>query len=239
MSNRFASLKSHVTLVSGPRPPVKKALKKIREIQALLMRDGGLTDEEIEKIKKLSFWESILKIVEPAPDRDAQEALNKKQQLRHEEKQRQKAAIAEAARLKEERKTELRTKTEAAKEKYKNEKSTKAKTQAQYEEELRDYARQREEQERKQQEDYKRFEGINVKEIRKHEEKLTNCTKYRLMYEEFTSLHKQNKSINKTFRKLSSKYHPDKNFGKEEWAIVIQQHLENIRTYLQDIMHYA
>ena len=49
--------------------------------------------------------------------------------------------------------------------------------------------------------------------------------------EEYISMLRENNNDNsRTFRKLSMKYHPDKNLDKQKWAEEKQKHLETIRS---------
>ena len=58
-------------------------------------------------------------------------------------------------------------------------------------------------------------------EFREHQE----------LWSEFDTMYRQNNDVNKTFRKLSVKYHPDKNIGKKQWSEAKQQELTNIRDH--------
>ena len=79
--------------------------------------------------------------------------------------------------------------------------------------------RQEEEEFRKRQEE--EFRKRQEEEFREHQE----------LWSEFDTMYRQNNDVNKTFRKLSVKYHPDKNIGKKQWSEAKQQELTNIRDH--------
>jgi len=89
-----------------------------------------------------------------------------------------------------------------------------------------EYRKQRQEEEFRKQEQKRQEE-----EFRKQEQKR------QYLWSEFEALYHQNNDVNKTFRKLSMKYHPDKNIGKQEWAEANQKELTNIRDHYSKGLH--
>jgi ATP-dependent Lon protease len=89
-----------------------------------------------------------------------------------------------------------------------------------------EYRKQRQEEEFRKQEQKRQEE-----EFRKHH------YEHQYLWSEFEALYRQNNDVNKTFRKLSVKYHPDKNIGKQEWAEAKQKELTNIRDHYSNGLH--
>ena len=167
--------------------PVKKALKKLKEIQALKEKDPSvLNQEELDKVKKEAYWRGFL------PNNDD----NKPQHPSKEERK--------AAKLK--KKEEQRQKLEREQRRQQNE-------QRQQEEEQK---RRKKEQEKK---------DITMNEWRSNPDGIKRRLKIEVdrlcnsnaalnpnLDEEFHVAYvKYDNNVNKAFRQLSMKYHPDKN----------------------------
>ena len=97
-----------------------------------------------------------------------------------------------------------------------------------------EYKRQRE-QEREQEQEQRRREQERYEQQSKKRTfiEMQSNTKSKLDYMfvlgEFNTLNQIHQSVDKTFRILSLKYHPDKNIGRDEWATAMQQHLVNVK----------
>jgi hypothetical protein len=82
----------------------------------------------------------------------------------------------------------------------------------------------------------KREEHQNQQQRKRSFDEMQSNTKSKLDYMfvlgEFHALNRTHQNIDKVFRLLSIKYHPDKNIGRDEWATAMQQHLVNVRDNL-------
>jgi hypothetical protein len=232
MSNRFAALDPDETLTDSSvsqKNLLKKAEKKLREIESLKAKQGELSKEEAEKVASEQHWHKILRILTHSNGRSNGEDENtksKQQQRRYEEKQKRSEAARKKKEADEQRKADLRAKTQAAKEKYESEKPSKSKTREQEEEYSKRFREQhaRWEEEQKQKQKKRSFDKMQSSSKSKLD--------YMLILGEFDTLNRTHKNIDKVFRILSIKYHPDKNIGRDEWATAMQQHLVNVRDHL-------
>lgn len=97
-ANVFYALQEEISYISSRSTEVRKALKKLREIDALKEKTT-YTPEELEKLSKETYWKSIL----DPPDTKKQEEDKRKakQQDRHLEKEAKRASrlAAEEERL--------------------------------------------------------------------------------------------------------------------------------------------
>ena len=89
------------------------------------------------------------------------------------------------------------------------------------EKEAEEQKRRHEEDRKQKRQEEEEFRKRQEEEFREHQE----------LWSEFDAMYRQNNDVNKTFRKLSVKYHPDKNIGKKQWSESKQQELTNIRDH--------
>jgi hypothetical protein len=242
MSNRFSVLESDEPLLDTStehKNLLKKAEKKLREIESLKKKQGDLTKEEAEKVATEQHWH---KIAYPnlhchsqsngkSDSSSADEKQKSKQKLRREEKEKRSEAARQKKAAEEQRKAEMRAKTQAAKEKYESEKPSKAKTREQEEDYSRRYRKEQDEWANEERRQYDQYEKQQNKKRNFDEMQSSSKSKldYLFVLGEFDTLNKIHQNVDKTFRILSLKYHPDKNIGKEEWATAMQQHLVNVK----------
>lgn len=103
------------------------------------------------------------------------------------------------------------------------------------EQQRQEFKRQREQEQQQEQEQRRREQEHQRQEYNKKRTfiEMQSNTKSKLDYMfvlgEFNTLNQIHQSVDKTFRILSLKYHPDKNIGRDEWATAMQQHLVNIK----------
>jgi hypothetical protein len=181
----------------------RKAEKKLKEIQALIKKTSH-TKEELDKLATEQHWKDII---------DWFDNPKKTAETKPEETQKTIKIRLKRKREKEKRERELE---EILKQRQRREKE--AEEQKRRHEE---YRKQRQEEEFRKQEQKQRQE----EKMRKHH------YEHQYLWSEFEALYRQNNDVNKTFRKLSVKYHPDKNIGKQEWAEAKQKELTNIRDH--------
>jgi hypothetical protein len=181
----------------------RKAEKKLKEIQALIKKTSH-TKEELDKLATEQHWKDII---------DWFDNPKKTAETKPEETQKTIKIRLKRKREKEKRERELE---EILKQRQRREKE--AEEQKRRHEE---YRKQRQEEEFRKQEQKQRQE----EKMRKHH------YEHQYLWSEFDALYRQNNDVNKTFRKLSVKYHPDKNIGKQEWSEAKQKELTNIRDH--------
>jgi len=195
---------------------VRKALKKLREIDALKEKTK-YTPEELEKLATETYWKNIL---DPPNTKSSEEAAERKakQYKRHEEKESKKEAkrLAEEERMRKQNEARLkRDAEEMARKKQRQDEYTQR-----YAERQRTEEKTRREYEEKMQSELEQY----------HRE-----TQFKQQYiNEFAIAISIYKSPDRAFRKLSLKYHPDKNPENREHAEKIQKILGEIREqYMQ------
>jgi chromosome segregation ATPase len=172
---------------------VRKAHKKLREIDVLKKKEMK-TKEELDKIQMEIHWLSILF---PNEEKAVDEERKRKQQKRHDEKERIKERKRKAEEIANERRREEERKRE----------------------ELR-----QEREEREQREQSSVFMSQKKSPIERRIEK------------EFVQLLTENdNNVNKVFRLLSFKYHPDKHLDDKSGSEEIQKILGNIKEMYLEI----
>lgn len=192
-SNTFSAL--HVEEIDAePREcstsNLKKALKKLREIDALKHKPEPLTAEEREKVSKEMHWNSFLPgFVRPLDA--SREELKKKQHQRHMEKEAKRAAA-----LRKQEQERIR----------------------------QEMAAQEKESARK-----------NSERMRKEKENLVNDAarkEYMLrqsIANEYADAIREFGGVDRAFRKLSMKYHPDKNGGDDQRQKILSELRERLQ----------
>jgi hypothetical protein len=196
-ASRFTVLREENYTMPSRTTEVRKALKKLREIDALKEKTE-YTLEELDKLAKETYWKNIL---DPS-DRKAKEDEERKakQYQRHMEKEAKKEAkrLAEEARMKKQQKREAEER--AQKNKQRND----------------EYHRKKQAEEEYMKAELERIERNNM---------------FKQQYiDEFAKAVSMYKSPERAFRKLSLKYHPDKNPENREQAENIQKILGDIRS---------
>jgi ATP-dependent Lon protease len=193
----------------------RKAEKKLKEIQALIKKTSH-TKEELDKLATEQHWKDILdwfdnpkKTAETKPE-ETQKTIKIRLKRKREKEKRERE-------LEEILKQRQRREKEAEEQKRRHEEYRKQRQ----EEEFRKQEQKRQEEEFRKQEQKQRQE----EKMRKHH------YEHQYLWSEFDALYRQTNDVNKTFRKLSVKYHPDKNIGKQEWAEAKQKELTNIRDH--------
>ena len=181
---------------------VRKAHKKLREIDVLKKKEVK-TKEELNKIQMEMHWLSILFPNEEKPVDEGVEERKRKQQKRHDEKERMKQRKRKA----EEIATEKRREEERKREELRQERE---------EREEREQSRKEREQSRKERQQREASVFMNPMERR--------------IEKEFGQLLSENdNNVNKVFRLLSLKYHPDKHLDDKSGAEEIQKILGNVK----------
>jgi chromosome segregation ATPase len=176
---------------------VRKAHKKLREIDILKKKEMK-TKEELDKIQMEIHWLSILF---PNEEKAVDEERKRKQQKRHDEKERIKERKRKAEEIANERRREEERKRE----------------------ELRQ-EREAREQSRKERDQSSVFMSQKKSPIERRIEK------------EFVQLLSENdNNVNKVFRLLSFKYHPDKHLDDKSGSEEIQKILGNIKEMYLEI----
>jgi hypothetical protein len=206
----FTVLPEEISYMPSRTAEVRKALKKLREIDALKEKTE-YNPEELEKLAKETYWKNIL----DPPDTKAKEDEERKakQYKRHLEKEAKKEAkrLVEEERMKKQRE-----------EQQKREAEERTRNKHRYDEYLKRKAEQEEAEENRRRE---------YEENRKVElERIESENRFKQQYiDEFSKAVAIYKSPARAFRKLSLKYHPDKNPENREAAENIQKILGDIR----------
>jgi colicin import membrane protein len=203
---------------------IKKAKKKLNEIEKLKQK-SSLTDEEQSKLSREQYYRDIVdpKPIIYKPSIKEQEIAAKKKLKKEAEKARVEAdklkKEAEKARLEEEKKQTKAEKARLEAERKRKEAEREAEREAKREKESK-----KKEQER---------EAKREKESKKKEEEkihmLKSLNNNDLAKEWQTTLIKNEYNVNKTFRLMSLKYHPDKNLEKILWAHEKQRELNTLK----------
>jgi hypothetical protein len=213
-ANVFYALEEEISYLPSRSTEVRKALKKLREIDAL-QEKTTYTPEELEKLSKEAYWKSIL----DPPDTKKQEEDDRKakQYKRHMEKEAKRASrlAAEEERLKKERDARIKREEERLK------KERDARIKREEEQMRRNAERQRAEEDRRR---------IHDEQMRRELEEKHRDARFRQTYvDEFRSAMAFYKTPDRAFRKLSLKYHPDKNPENRDQAEKIQKILGEVR----------
>ena len=163
---------------------LRKALKKLREIDALKHKLAPLTPEEREKVSKEMHWNSFLPgFVRPLDA--SREELKKKQHQRHMEKEAKRAAV-----LRKQEQERIRQETAA-----------------------REKESARENAERMRLEKENMVNEVARKEYL-HRQNIAN---------EYADAIREFGGVDRAFRKLSMKYHPDKNGGDDKRQKILSE----------------
>jgi hypothetical protein len=209
---------------------VKKANKKLNEIDKL-KKKSELTTEEREKISKELYYRNIVDPKSIVPEYSEKQ----KQQIEKKRLKKEKEAIREAE------KKRLKKEKEAIREAEKQEREAEKK-----EREARKEAEKKEREARKEAEKKEREARIEAekkerearieaeKEAKREAEKkaleiiIKLLSQNELKNEWIKTLSENNNNINKAFRLMSLKYHPDKNTNKI-WAEEKQKELNTLK----------
>jgi len=177
---------------------LKKAKKKLREIENLKSKQTDKGVLSNEELEKISSESYWRNIINP-PVETPRESEPKKPSVSQQKKQKKKAKERE----------NKRNRQEEAKESEK---------------------RQQEERERREREYRERREREHIQQLKDSKYKvlgnLSNCPTARSIYDEFAEL-SETMDIRTTYRKLSRKYHPDKNSKKD--TTLHQQIVEHLK----------
>jgi len=179
----------------------RKAKKKLKEIENLKKKDKkDLTDLEKEKIATEKYWKNIIN-----PEKEEEKGPSKKEEQKRlkKEKERQKK---EKQKKEEKKERKRKEKEELERQRQKEREEYQAKMNKHYEEW------------KKQQEEWKKQEQTKQPEPQK-------IVISEIETEYLRQLKKFNGNKDKVFRKLSLKYHPDRNIGNEKIANENQQDL--------------
>ena len=179
-------------------PSVKKALKKLREIDALKVKGlSNLSAQELEKVSQENHWKSILPGFVQEIAREKLVSVGVLPSPKKLKRMAEKAEHKRRAELEKERKEAERRRRE------------------EYEREEREAERKR----RKRQED-KAKERLK-REEKKRKEELMKSPEYAMDVEFQEMIKKCHGNVDSAFRQLSLKYHPDKNGGKDQMQKIL------------------
>ena len=203
------NLDDDVVKYSGTNNERRKAEKKLKEIQTLLKKTSH-TKEELDKLATEQHWKDIIDWIDN-PKKTAEKTEETPKMIKNRLKRK---------REKEKRERELeeilkRREKEAEEQKRRHEEILKQRRQREKEAEEQKCRHQEDRKQKRQEEE----------EFRKHHRE------HQDLWSEFDAVYRQNNNVNKTFRKLSVKYHPDKNIGKKQSTEAKQKELTNIRDY--------
>ena len=200
-------------VITGTNNERRKAEKKLKEIQILLKKTSH-TKEELDKLATEQHWKDIIDWIDN-PKKTAEKTEETPKMIKNRLKRK---------REKEKRERELeeirkRREKEAEEQKRRHEEILKQRQQR--EKEAEEQKRRHQEDRKQKRQEEEEFRKRQEEEFREHQE----------LWSEFDTMYRQNNDVNKTFRKLSVKYHPDKNIGKKQWSEAKQQELTNIRDH--------
>jgi len=219
----------------------RKALKKLREIN-LLDQKESLSKEEEKKVQMKGHWERILN---PLPsssfyeNKQPDEECKQKQQARHllkEQKRQKEKEKQEKINQEREQKEKQKREREQQREKEKQEKIKQEKQEREEKikrEREEQQKREREEQQKREREEQQKREREEQQKRQQEKPKKPSNNLYDLKKEFGELLQQYGGNVNRVFRLLSRKYHPDKNSGTKN-SVENQQMLSVIRDqYLQ------
>jgi hypothetical protein len=212
----------------------RKALKKLREIN-LLDQKESLSKEEEKKVQMKGHWERILN---PLPSSSSSLYENKQPDEECKQKQQARHLLKEKKRQKEKEKQEkINQEKQQREQKQKREREEQQQKQREKEKEEREkeeqQKRQQEEQQKRQQEEQQKRQREEQQKREQKQPKKPSNNLYDLKREFAELLQQYGGNVNRVFRLLSRKYHPDKNSGTKN-SIENQQMLSDIRDrYLQ------
>lgn len=221
-SNRFARLDQVTTKYNTP-PSIKKAMKKLREIEVLEGKSNLSPDEQI-KLSEKPYWEIIANIKQKAEAKKVNERDTKRKQ---EKKERH-------IKLEQERKKQKDRERQAKEEK---EQYIKLEQERKNRERQAKEEKEYEERKRKQKEKRERINEEKESYIKKYKELKEILLEQKLLYISITHEDLEiewavslryiyNNNVLKTFRHMSVKYHPDKcKWGND----ILQKHLGHLR----------
>jgi hypothetical protein len=206
----FTVLQEETLYIPSRTTEVRKALKKLREIDAL--KDKTMhTPEELDKLALETYWKNILD--PPDTKADAEIKRKAKQYARHQEKEAKKEArrLVEEERVKKQNDERLKRELD--------EMARKKQRQDEYERQRAD---------RQQTDENNR--RANEEKMKSELEQTYRENRFKQQYiDEFATAVGIYKSPDRAFRKLSLKYHPDKNQENSQEAEKIQKILGEIR----------
>jgi len=206
----------------------RKAQKKLREIAQLEQKEN-LTTEEAEKVKMKQKWASILdsNLTNGGQNKQPDDECKMKQQARHmlKEQKRQREKEKQQREKEKQQKEAERKQQEALRRQEEKDKWNKLQA-----EKLEQEAREAKEQfEKFMREQWERAREEAEKEQQAREQLEKDDTFVISLKNEFAELlRKQSGNVNRVFRLLSRKYHPDKN-NNSDTSADNQKHLSNIR----------
>ena len=198
----------------------RKAEKKLKEIQTLRKKTSH-TKEELNKLATEQQWKDIIDWFDK-PKKAAEKTTTKPEETQKTIKNRLKRKREDEKREREIEEILKRQQEEFRKEEYRKQE------QKRQQEEYRKQEQKRQQEEFRKEEFRKQEQKRQEEEFRKEEFRKQHY-EHQDLWSEFEALFHKNNDVNKTFRKLSMKYHPDKNIGKKQWAEAKQKELTNIR----------
>jgi hypothetical protein len=218
----------------------RKINKKLREIENLKQKHIR-SKEEDEKIEAEPHYRRMLDPAYKTKEEilEEEKIAERKQTEAHERKRRQYDRHLEKEKKRQE-KVKLEREKKEKEEKEKEEKEKVKLEREKKEKEEKEKARQREnrsyfentnsdqENQKRQRQNRSYFDNAN----QDREKSLRQMSELELEYRTLLQLH-DNKN-DKTFRVLSKKYHPDKNFENKSWAEEKQKQLEQIRENIRN-----
>jgi hypothetical protein len=207
------------SVLSNRECEYRKANKKLSEIAKIRERSGRLpiTKEQEDKLSRESEWRKIIDLYDtPHPQCVMDPAPKSKSKLEKERKIREKK---ETVKRENERKAEVKRQHEER-----------------CKEEARKYLQRLEEERDERKASRERAERLakehaernNTKEHAEHSNASEQIKTG--IHIEYMTLCEKNKDPKKAFHQLSLKYHPDKNNGKEDWAKLRFQFLNEIHS---------
>ena len=213
----------------------RKINKKLREIENLKQKPIR-SKEEDEKIEKEHDYRRMLDPSYKTKDEilEEEKIAERKQKEKDERKRRQYDRHQEKVKKKlerEKKEKEEKEKEEKEKVKLEREKKEKEEKERERERENRSYyenTNSDQEKQKRQRQNRSYFDNAN----QDREKSLRQMSELEFEYRTLLQLH-DNKN-DKTFRVLSKKYHPDKNFENKSWAEEQQKQLQQIRESIRN-----
>jgi hypothetical protein len=234
MNTRFGVLhENHAdddATISTIANETRKAEKKLREIAALKLKTQ-LTTEEREKLAKESYWKQFVPSTEIPRGMSKQEedARKEKQFKRHAEKEKQKKARISAEELRKKKEDEERNKRlDEANAKYEQQQQRYSGNSG-ARDERRNWKFLRRNDGGVSQDEREQYEEDMRAQMLQYQRDLAENMFRQSIINEFTTAVAIHKTPDRAFRKLSLKYHPDKNPEDKDRAEKIQKILVDIR----------